>query len=271
MNAQKRFATAFFLLLLAGGGCINPVGEQEGIPSDVARVTDQEASNIRLTAPQDATVVTSPLNISGSARVFENVVNWRITNNAGDVLSEGFTSSNSPDVGEFGNFEDRIFLPALTESEFILQVFDYSAKDGSMENVVERHLRVDSLEKSVVNVYFIDPALQQNNDCSEVDFEKRTMLKTQNVAELAVEELLQGPTSEWAVTEVPDYTTLNSISIQNGTAYVDFDTYNINAWNGGACKVTALRAQIEQTLLQFPTVDRVAITVNGESEEILQP
>ncbi|PIP22172.1 MAG: hypothetical protein COX38_02115, partial [Candidatus Nealsonbacteria bacterium CG23_combo_of_CG06-09_8_20_14_all_39_25] len=40
---------------------------------------------------------------------------------------------------------------------------------------------------------------------------------------------------------------------------------------GGSCKVSAIRAQITQTLKQFPTVDEVVISINGRTEDILQP
>lgn len=33
----------------------------------------------------------------------------------------------------------------------------------------------------------------------------------------------------------------------------------------------AIREQIEKTLLQFETIDDVVISINGETEEVLQP
>jgi spore germination protein GerM len=35
--------------------------------------------------------------------------------------------------------------------------------------------------------------------------------------------------------------------------------------------VMAIREQIEKTLLQFETIDDVVISINGETEEVLQP
>ena len=40
---------------------------------------------------------------------------------------------------------------------------------------------------------------------------------------------------------------------------------------GGACKVTAIRSQITETLKQFFAVTQVIISVNGKTEGILQP
>jgi len=40
---------------------------------------------------------------------------------------------------------------------------------------------------------------------------------------------------------------------------------------GGSCRVSAIRSQITQNLLQFPTIKNVIISVNGRTEDILQP
>jgi spore germination protein GerM len=45
----------------------------------------------------------------------------------------------------------------------------------------------------------------------------------------------------------------------------------IRAYGGGSARVQIIRAQITQTLLQFPTVQEVQIAVEGEVETALQP
>jgi len=40
---------------------------------------------------------------------------------------------------------------------------------------------------------------------------------------------------------------------------------------GGSCRVSAIRAQIIETLKQFSTVKNVVISINGRTEDILQP
>ena len=39
----------------------------------------------------------------------------------------------------------------------------------------------------------------------------------------------------------------------------------------GSCRVLAIRAQIESTLKQFPSIKKVVISVNGRTGEVLQP
>ena len=89
-------------------------------------------------------------------------------------------------------------------------------------------------------------------------------------AELALLELLEGPESAWAESYVPTLTTLDTITISSGVAQVNFVGSSSADWSGGSCRVTALRSQVEQTLLQFPSISSVEITVNGSSD-ILEP
>jgi spore germination protein GerM len=72
------------------------------------------------------------------------------------------------------------------------------------------------------------------------------------------------------LTIIPSGTKLNSLIIKNGVATVDFNT-KLTDGVAGSCKVGAIRAQIEETLKQFPTITDVTISVNGVSEGILQP
>lgn len=269
---MKKLSIIFILFILVGGGCLSP-NRNKGVDqtNDTSNDPTQEEENILVSLPEDGDTVESPLVIEGSARVFENVVDWAITTEGGYPLQSGFFQTDAQDVGEFGDFSERIFLDATVTGNVVLEVFTYSAKDGEKQDIVTRHITVEETEKVSVNVYFVDPLIQGNDGCGELDVEKRTVLATNNVAELAIKELLAGPQSEWGVTEIPDQTELNRISISDSIATVEFTSPNITRWSGGACHVTALRKQIEETLLQFPSVDRVEILVNGNSEDILQP
>ncbi len=63
---------------------------------------------------------------------------------------------------------------------------------------------------------------------------------------------------------------INKIRVEGGTAYADFSR-ELNEGAAGSCKVSAIRSQIENTLKQFPEINKVVISVNGDSETILQP
>lgn len=237
----------------------------------VEPIDEQQAENIRVTNLVSNSVVTSPLLVEGEARVFENSVAWQVRALDETVLGQGHFMADAPDIGQFGPFSEEIFLPVLNEESFYLDIFAFSAKDGERIDVVRRPLKVDNTQKTSVNVYFGDTDAIVAGDCTAVDFEKRTVHKTLAPAKLALTELINGTTAGWATDEMPEGTSLNSVTIVNGVAKVDFGSYYEQGWSGGSCKVSVLRAQIEQTLKQFDSVDSVEITVNGKSDSILQP
>jgi hypothetical protein len=82
----------------------------------------------------------------------------------------------------------------------------------------------------------------------------------------SAEEVLsfQGRTAEWG-----ERVTLNSLAIIDGIAHADFSVEML-ANPGGALRVSLIRSQIEQTLLQFSTVNGVSITINGR-DGLLEP
>jgi putative hemolysin len=111
-------------------------------------------------------------------------------------------------------------------------------------------------------------------DCTNVYSVDRVVEKTSAVGRIALEELLKGPTdaekTAGYLTSINDGVKINSLIIEGKTAIVDFDE-SIEKGVGGSCRVTAIRAQITQTLKQFPTVDEVVISVNGRIDDALQP
>ncbi|MDD5341595.1 MAG: GerMN domain-containing protein [Patescibacteria group bacterium] len=126
-----------------------------------------------------------------------------------------------------------------------------------------------------VNVYWGNTNKNPNaEDCRLVYPINRNVAKTKEVARAALEELLQGPTdaekSQGYYTSINSNVKIQKLIIVNGTASVDFDE-QLEAAVGGSCRVAAIRAQITQTLKQFSTVKNVIISINGRTEDILQP
>lgn len=267
------FPVIIALCLLAGFGCIKQLPEpQVPIVEPVEDVQDGESdANVRLNLPKENDVVTSPLLIQGSARVFEAVVSYEIRSLNETVLATGFTMTHAEDIGLFGPFETEIFLPAISEPAFYLDVFWHSPEDGRRLDVVRRRLTLANQEKSTVDVYFSDEAEVNAGDCSAVDVEKRTIARTIRVGEYAIRELLKGPTKSWAISMIPEWTEYESLTITNGEAVLRLTSPSIQEWSGGSCKVQAIRSQIEETLKQFSSVNTVRIIVNGEEDSILQP
>lgn len=130
-------------------------------------------------------------------------------------------------------------------------------------------------ETMTVQVFFsntiFDPGIME---CGRTYPVVRTIPKTTAVGRAALNELLRGPTSEEAAqgyfTSINDGVLINSLTVQEGVAHVDFSA-RLEENAGGSCRVAAIRSQIANTLGQFPTVHEVLIGVEGRVEDALQP
>ena len=60
------------------------------------------------------------------------------------------------------------------------------------------------------------------------------------------------------------------IEVNDGVAKVDFSK-QMEFEMGGSCRVGLIRLQVEETLKQFPEIKQVIISVDGRTEDILQP
>jgi hypothetical protein len=113
--------------------------------------------------------------------------------------------------------------------------------------------------------------------------------RTQAIGTAALEDLLWGPpppnlagftTAIPTPQEVlsypgrqPDWgqrVMLRKLTIVDGVATADFSR-EMQAYGGGSLRVTLIRQQITQTLVQFPTVNEVVIAIEGQTESVLQP
>ena len=88
------------------------------------------------TTPQTGMRVSSPVTIAGSADVFEATVNIRVLDANGEVIAESFAMATCG-TGCRGDFSTQVDVPIDAEQPGTIQVFEYSAKDGSMINMVE--------------------------------------------------------------------------------------------------------------------------------------
>lgn len=64
--------------------------------------------------------------------------------------------------------------------------------------------------------------------------------------------------------------TLRSLRVAGGVATADFSR-ELRAYGGGSTRVALMRQQITQTLLQFPSIHEVRITIEGSVSGVLEP
>ncbi len=140
------------------------------------------------------------------------------------------------------------------------------SENGSAENGSEE----EEPEEMTVSVYW----LLVEDGQEEVVEAKREIERTEAPARAVLELLLAGP--EESELEAGYSTAINEgveildLTIEDEMAQVNLSG-ELEEEVAGSARVTAIREQIEQTLLQFPTVQEVEIAVEGQSEGILQP
>lgn len=128
------FATIFLSVIL--GGIVVSKTVEKSITDKAAQVATGssltvDSANIRVLEPYPSQEISSPVTLRGQARVFENVVSYRIKDSNGKVLASGTTTADSPDVGRFGPFTVSVsFIQPETKGGSV-EVFQASAKDGS--------------------------------------------------------------------------------------------------------------------------------------------
>lgn len=135
-----------------------------------------------------------------------------------------------------------------------------------------------------VTLFFTNKAVMIERDCGATKPVLRMTLKTTAVADAALRELFKGVTTEEAAMGVTDgfsaeylqgagYNYKDSkdlidyyqgVSIENGIATVKFSQGAMAYLNAAICMQQIIKAPIEQTLLQFPTVSKVQYSVDGK-------
>lgn len=130
-----------------------------------------------------------------------------------------------------------------------------------------------------IKVYFPSEKDNENMmDCRKTDWVTRTIPKTTAVAKAALEQLFIGPTEEeitggivkfqWLTQD--NYTNaLKRVFVKGDTVYLDwvnFDKIVALHNTSSSCGASAFMAPIEDTLLQFPNIKKVANAFEGSPE-----
>lgn len=252
------------------------------VGNDLEPVAEQNNDDLfKLTQPEAGSIVTSPLVMSGQARgtwFFEASFPIRLEDASGNLIASTIGTAS-------GDWMTEDFVPFLASLEFVVAsdteaVIIFQKDNPSDMREYDREVRVPVILKATkpdqmtVKVYFTNNILDPEVTCQKVFAVERQVTKTAGVARAALEELLKGASES---EQVQGYSsnlnagiTINSLKIDGQTAYVDFDK-QMEEGMGGSCRTAAIRAQIIETLRQFPTISEVVISVEGRTEDILQP
>lgn len=277
---MNKLIIAFLAIILAvglGAGIFSAIKKSSSETAATNTNTRQKTeANITIESPQVNETVDFPFTAKGQARVFESALNIRLKDYKDNVLFETNTIAAAPDAGQFGLYEEEInYLEKLPEGEgVILEAFDYSAKDGSEIDLVSVPIKLRIGKTSKSKLYFNNNKLDPEISCNKVFAVERIIASTSTPAAATIRLLLGGTTaSEYAKgysTNINMGVKLQKLTVETGTAYADFDG-RLEYQVGGSCRVASISAQITETLKQFPTVKKAVISINGRTEDILQP
>jgi len=246
----------------------------------------EKADLIRLSNPRPNQIIESPLFIKGEARglwFFEADFPVKLFDDNGFLLgvkpAQALGEWMTEDFVPF-NVTFPFAIPSTAKGKLVLEKDNPS---GLLENADELRVPVvfeevteETKERMVVKISLSDSRFVNEPyfDCSKTIAFEREVPKTQAVARAALEALLRGATKEEInqgfVSNINSGVRIQSLTIKDGLAKVDFDE-QLEFQVGGSCKVSAIRAQITETLKQFSTVNSVIISIDGRTEDILQP
>ncbi len=241
----------------------------------------QKQEVIRVDVPKPNQEVSSPIFISGEARggwFFEASFGAKILDgNRNIILQFPITTPLNWMTNDFVAFNSHVEFekPSTQKGFLVLEKANPSGLSGKEDSlVIPIKFAEPPKDITQVKVHFNVPEEGQP-DCAKTFAVTRAVPKTQAVAKAALEELLKGPTQIEAekfgvFSSINPGVKLQSIVIQDGLARADFDE-QLQFQVGGSCKVQAIRAQLTNTLKEFPSVKEVLISINGRTQDILQP
>jgi spore germination protein GerM len=189
-----------------------------------------------------------------------------------------FTFSFDSRSAGFGDRTDQMTAQVITshtttvtveDGEVIKAITDevFSEVDGEMIDEESGNIS----EENEVSVYFLMVDQEGQEELIEL---KRVVDVNEELELQALKALLNGLTE---AEKKQDYSTainegveILSFEIEEEVANVDFSS-KLDEDVAGSAMVTAIRNQIEETLKQFDSISEVIISIEGETEEVLQP
>jgi len=222
-------------------------------------------------------VITSPLLIKGKVTGgnwsgFEGQVGVvELIGSEGEKLGSAILTATSDWMKLPTSFETNLIFESSEDNNVSL-VFHNENPSGLPDKNEVMSLPLRTFEDTTaVKVYF---GKQGNDSCTRVFPIEKNIVKTEAIAQATIEELIKGPTAEEKqagyFTGINQNSKVNKLTITNGKAKVDFDKA-LEEGVGGSCKVAGIRQQIIETLMQFSSIKTVIISVEGRTEDILQP
>lgn len=215
--------------------------------------------------------------LNGLTFVFENSFLWRVKDGNGEMVAGGMAQADSQDIGIPGPYRIKGFFEILPQTkDGLLEIYYGSFKDGSDVILLSVPVVFGQMQTKEVEVYFNNVKKDPNMlDCSKVYAVKRLAVVADPMEDAIMHELLLGPTvaekDEGYVTALPDYVNHPKVYWTDDGLVMNFDD-SLQSGVAGSCRVSAIRAQIENTMGKICTsTEACYLLVDGRQEDILQP
>jgi len=122
-------------------------------------------------------------------------------------------------------------------------------------------------------VFFTNDLLDPDVTCQTVFPIVRDTNYEGDLGRAAIEDLVRGPTAADRLagygTALPTGVTIKSLELKDGSLKIDLSSELDRV--GGSCRVSLIRKQIEETAKALSGVGSVTISVEGRTDDILQP
>jgi len=237
---------------------------------------------IKVDSPLPNQEISSPLSVTGQARgywFFEASFPVRLLDGNGkEIAIKPAEAQDDWMTEEFVPFK-AVLEFKMPSTDFGTLILEKDNPSGLPEKADELRIPVrfkqsSAEETTKFKIYFSNSKLDPEFTCVKVFPVTREIPKTQAVARAALDELLNGLTekekADKYLTNINEGVKIQRLEVKDGIAKVDFND-KLEFQVGGSCRVAAIRAQITETLKQFPTIKEVVISINGRAEDILQP
>jgi hypothetical protein len=255
------------------------------IASVGVRFAARPALNIQLASPTPGTGVTLPLHVALHGAIPGDKLVARLRYSSGTMLEQPLHVVTGPDgvgyaVANMSWSSSEGGPPGPIPSG--KATFQIARTNGTVLKSFVVSILPDSKTRPV------EVAWTPNDGTNDLIIFKQRVYRTPRIGTAALNELVNGPpdgnlvgasTAFPTLEEILNYAgresdwgyevKLLSLNIRNGVATANF-SQELRAFGGGSYRVGLIRAQIERTLKQFPTVQRVVIQIEGDSNA-LQP
>lgn len=283
MNPRPKYVLFSLILVsvIIFGGCLKKPISQTNSNSDIQVNTNVQAGevavlsdNIIVNQPISNAGIVSPLTVNGRARTSSGVVAVRLLD-AFELELATTTVAVSANSVESNFFSAELNFPVPKSPAGWLEVFEPSPDNTVQPGVIRLPVNFSDYKNPQVKVFFSNIKQDPNiEDCAKVYPVTREINFNEQLAAGAIRQLLAGLTEsemkDGFVSNLPEGVKVQRLELVDGVMHVDFNQ-TLQAGVGGSCRVIAIRSQIEETLKQFEGVAEVEISIDGKTEEILQP